>query len=155
MYLTAEQVTEIYLQTLPMIQSLYNDTTTIIEEETEIIIIDALAPITNSTNVNGTSINSTNATDTIITFNDTESYIPIADESLNEELNKLTISTWINPDYTTGSAEYTVVSKENSFVLGINNIYSPEKVATFAIFDGMWTQKTKNKKNENCETCKN
>jgi len=45
-YLTAEQVTEIYSQTLPMIQSLYNTTTQIIEEEKEIIIIDVLAPKT-------------------------------------------------------------------------------------------------------------
>jgi len=143
-YLTAEQVTEIYSQTLPMIQSLYNNTTTqIIEEEKEIIIIDVFAPkiITNSTNVNATSTDLTNATNTMITFNDTQSYIPITEESLNEELNKLTISTWINLDYTKGSAEFTVVSKENSFVLGINNIYSPEKIATFAIFDGItWTE---------------
>ena len=143
-YLTAAQVTEIYLQTLPIIESLYNNTTTqIIEEEKEIIIIDVLLPetITNSTNINGTNIDTTNSTDTIITFNDTQGYIPIVEESLNEELDKLTISTWINPDYTTGSAEFTVVSKENSFILGINNIYSPEKVPTFAIFDGItWTK---------------
>ena len=141
-YLTAAQVTEIYLQTLPIIESLYNNTTTQIIEE-EIIIIDVLLPetITNSTNINGTNIDTTNSTDTIITFNDTQGYIPIVEESLNEELDKLTISTWINPDYTTGSAEFTVVSKENSFILGINNIYSPEKVPTFAIFDGItWTK---------------
>ena len=140
---------EIYLQTLPMIESLYNDTTTeIIEEEKEIIVIDVLSPdvITNSTNVNGTSIDTididpTNSTDSLITFNETDGYIPIEEESLNEELNKLTISTWINPDYDSGSAEFTVVSKENSFVLGINNVYSPEKVPTFAIFDGItWTK---------------
>ena len=62
---------------------------------------------------------------------------------MNDELNKLTISTWINPDYTSGSAEFTVVSKENSFVLGINNVIAPERVATFAIFDGVqWTKIT-------------
>ena len=141
-YLTAEQVTKIYLQTLPMIESLYNNTAIEIIEE-DIVIIDVFVPITNSTNINGTNIDidTTNSTDTIITFNETQNYIPIEIESLNEELNKLTISTWINPSYISGSAEFTVVSKESSFVLGINNIYSPEKVSTFSIFDGItWTK---------------
>ena len=149
-YLSAEQITEIYLQTLPIIQSLYNKTTEVVEEEKEVVVIDVLAPkaITNSTNVNATNIdttniNSTNTTDSTITFNNTQNYVPITEESLNEELNKLTISTWINPDYTSGSAEFAIVSKENSFVLGVNNIYSPEKVPTFAIFDGItWTKIT-------------
>ena len=148
-YLTAEQIAEIYSQTLPMIESLYNNTAVeVIEEDKEIIVIDVLAPIpvTNSTNINGTNINTidvdtTNSTDTVITFNETQNHIPIETELLNEELNQLTLSTWINPSYTSGSAEFTVVSKENSFVLGINNIYSPEKVPTFAIFDGItWTK---------------
>ncbi|PJC50230.1 MAG: hypothetical protein CO032_05900, partial [Nitrosopumilales archaeon CG_4_9_14_0_2_um_filter_34_16] len=152
-YLTAEQVAEIYLQTLPSIQSLYNKTITPIIEEKQTVIIDILAPkiITNSTNVNGTNIDlsnvngtqidSINATNNMITFNDTQNYIPIKEESLNQELDRLTISTWINPDYSAGSAEFTVISKESSFVLGINNIHSPEKVPTFAIFDGItWTK---------------
>ena len=156
-YLTAQQIQEIYLDTLPLIQQLYNKTTTeIIEEEKELVAIDILAQrdlentnatsidTTNATNIdttNATSIDTTNATDTSITFNTTESYIPIEDESLNEELNKLTISTWIHPEYDSGSAEYAVVSKENSFVLGINNIYAPERVPTFSVFDGItWTE---------------
>ena len=138
-YLSAQQVTEIYLQTLPMIQSLYNNTVTeIIEEQEETIIIDVLAPqqITNAT-----SIDTTNATDTSLTFNETQTYVPIETELLNEELNKLTISTWINPSYDSGSPKFTVVSKENSFILGINNIYSPKKVPTFTIFDVIsWTK---------------
>ncbi len=146
LYLSAQQVAEIYLQTLPMIESLYNNTTIeIIEEEKEIEIIDVLASttITNATNVNGTNTTLTNATDTILTFNDTQDYIPIVEESLNNELNKLTISTWINPDHTIDSTEYTIVSKENSFVLGINNVHSPERVPTFAVFDGItWTKIT-------------
>ncbi|MEX1148782.1 MAG: LamG domain-containing protein, partial [Nitrosopumilus sp.] len=161
-YLTAEQVAEIYLQTLPTIQSLYNKTTQTTEKK-QTIIIDVFAPkiVTNSTNVNGTNtdlsnvngtnidlpnvngtnIDSTNATKSEIIFNATQNYIPIKEESLNQELDRLTISTWINPDYTSGSAEFTVVSKESSFVLGINNVYSPEKIPTFAIFDGItWTK---------------
>ena len=118
-YLTAQQVQEIYLQTLPIIEQLLNNTVTeTIEEEPELVAIDILAQrdipnanttnieITNATNIatNATNI-TTNATDTTHTFNTTESYIPIEDESLNEELNKLTISTWIHPEYGSGSAE--------------------------------------------------
>ncbi|MCV0393730.1 MAG: hypothetical protein K5790_10650, partial [Nitrosopumilus sp.] len=146
-YLNAEQIYEIYLQTLPLIESLYNKIETI-EEEKIIIPIDVFAPkiVTNSTNIdlattNSTNNNSSNATNSIIEFNDTQNYIPIIEESLNHELNELTISTWIKPDYKSGSAEFAVVSKESSFVLGINNIYSPEKIPTFAIFDGIkWTK---------------
>ena len=87
------------------------------------------------------SFDTTNATDTSLTFHKTQTYVPIETELLHKELNKLTISTWINTSYNSGSPEFTVVSKENSFALGINNIYSPEKVPTFAIFDGIsWTK---------------
>ncbi len=145
-YLTAQQIKEIYLQTLPLILELENNTTTeIIKEEKEVEVIDVLSQ-TNSTNIipinnTATDIILTNNTDNIIEFNGTQEYISVEDAKLNEELNKLTISTWINPDYTSGSAEFSVVSKENSFILGINNIYSPEKTSTFAIFDGItWTK---------------
>jgi len=147
-YLSTQQITEIYLQTLPMIKSLYNNTVIEIAEEEDVPVIDVLTPksITNSTIVNGTNIDTinvdtTNSTDSLFTFNDTENYIPITEESLNTKLNELTISTWINPDYTSGSAEFTIVSKESSFILGINNIYSPEKIPIFSIFDGItWTK---------------
>jgi len=148
-YLTAQQIQEIYVQTLPLILGLQNNTTTdIIIEEIEIEVIDVLEPtVTNSTDIlpfdETTQIILTNNTNTGIEFNGTQTYIPIEDEKLNEELNKLTISTYVNPDYTIGSTEFTVVSKESSFILGINNIISPERVATFSIFDGiMWTQIT-------------
>ncbi|EGP94726.1 Putative copper-binding protein, plastocyanin/azurin family protein [Nitrosarchaeum koreense MY1] len=158
-YLSAAQIAEIYLQTLPMIQSLHNNTIVEIIEE-DVTAIDILAPkiITNSTNINidttnininatdininATSVDNANAT-SMFTFNTTESYIPIVEETLNQDLNRLTISTWINPDYSSGSAEFAVVSKESSFVLGINNVYAPQKVATFAVFDGVeWTKIT-------------
>ena len=147
LYLTAEQIQEIYTQTLPLILQLQNNTSEEIILEKEIKIIDIFTQ-SNSTQIissitNTTTSILTNTTETIIEFNGTEEYIPITEESLNDELNKLTISTWINPDYSSGSAEFTVVSKENSFVLGINNVIAPERVATFAIFDGVqWTKIT-------------
>ena len=147
LYLTAEQIQEIYTQTLPLILQLQNNTSEEIIPQEEIKIIDVFTQ-SNSTQIISSITNTTtaipsNTTETIVEFNGTEEYIPITEESLNDELNKLTISTWINPDYSSGSAEFTVVSKENSFVLGINNVIAPERVATFAIFDGVqWTKIT-------------
>jgi len=48
-----------------------------------------------------------------------------------------TVSAWVKPDYSDGSSEFTVVSKENAFVLSINKLVSPEKVAKFSIYDGI------------------
>ena len=121
-----------------------NNSTEIIAEK-QTVVIDVLSSNTNSTNLNGTNstINneSTIPEDTTTVFNDEQSPISVTEPLLNEELDKLTISAWINPDYGSGSGEFTVVSKENSFILGVNNIYSPEKIATFSIFDGIsWTK---------------
>jgi hypothetical protein len=52
-------------------------------------------------------------------------------------LSALTISAWVKPDYSKGSPQFTVISKQNQFVLGINNIIPPKKIATFSVFDGI------------------
>ncbi|MBI3642297.1 MAG: hypothetical protein HY222_07895, partial [Thaumarchaeota archaeon] len=52
-------------------------------------------------------------------------------------LSALTLSAWVKPDYSQGSPQFTIISKENQFVLSINNIISPQKIATFSIFDGI------------------
>ncbi|MFB5605873.1 MAG: LamG domain-containing protein, partial [Nitrosarchaeum sp.] len=52
-------------------------------------------------------------------------------------LSNLTISTWIKPDYSQGSPEFTILSKENSFSLSLNNKLQPSKIATFSIYDGV------------------
>jgi len=56
---------------------------------------------------------------------------------LPNELHALTVSAWVKPDYSNGSPEFTVVSKDKAFVLSINKLVSPEKVAKFSIYDGM------------------
>ena len=61
-------------------------------------------------------------------------FIPATD--LNNDLNQLTVSTWINPNYTGGSAEFTVIGKENSFVLELNKMETPQRVAKFSVYDG-------------------
>ncbi|KKK86466.1 hypothetical protein LCGC14_2762960, partial [marine sediment metagenome] len=69
--------------------------------------------------------------------------IPV--EDLNHDITKLTVSTWINPNYTGGSPEFTVLGKENSFVLSLNKMLTPEQVAKFSVYDGiMWHTVTGN-----------
>lgn len=66
-------------------------------------------------------------------------------EYLNENssttnLDAITISAWIKPDYSQGSPIFTVISDENAFVLAVNNNIPPLKMAIFSIFDGIkWT----------------
>ncbi|MGI0076893.1 MAG: LamG-like jellyroll fold domain-containing protein, partial [Nitrosopumilaceae archaeon] len=63
--------------------------------------------------------------------------IPV--EDLDDGINQLTISTWIKPNFTEGSPEFTVLSRENSFILSLNKMELPERVAKFSVYDGiMW-----------------
>src|SRR3989304_5214103 len=72
----------------------------------------------------------------VIKGNETELPVAIPAEDLNE-LNQLTVSTWIKPNYTNGSPEFTILGKENSFVLSLNKMLTPERVAKFAVYDGI------------------
>jgi hypothetical protein len=71
---------------------------------------------------------------TSLVFAQVDETTPTADTST------FTISGWIKPDYSNGSYEFTIISKENSFVLSLNNNIEPKHIATFSIFDGIkWT----------------
>ncbi len=52
-------------------------------------------------------------------------------------LSALSISAWIKPDYSQGSPQFTVISKENTFLLAVNNNLPPVNKAVFSIFDGI------------------
>ncbi|MHA2277749.1 MAG: LamG-like jellyroll fold domain-containing protein, partial [Candidatus Kariarchaeaceae archaeon] len=79
--------------------------------------------------------------DNSIELNGTESFVTIEEDELNEELNQITISAFIKPNYTSGSAEFAILSKENSFTLSLNNIITPEHLPKFSVFDGIsWTE---------------
>src|SRR5437867_4621407 len=54
-----------------------------------------------------------------------------------KNLSALTLSAWIKPDYSQGSPQFTVISKENTFLLAVNNIIPPTKQAVFSVFDGI------------------
>src|SRR3989337_2109382 len=156
-YLTAAQIAELYNSSFPFILENSNSTNIVEVIENipieELKIIDLLEGISsigldNTTNIDSIS-NNTNY-DTGIEFNETQSFVTIKEEELNKDLNQLTISAFIKPNYTTGSAEFTVLSKENSFVLSLNNILTPEHVVTFSVFDGIsWTDVVGSSKIEN------
>ena len=58
-----------------------------------------------------------------------------------DEVSQFTLSAWVKPDFSKGSTELTILSKENAFSLTITNHISPENVVRFSVFDGIkWTQ---------------
>jgi len=56
---------------------------------------------------------------------------------LTTELTSFSLSAWVKPDYSMGSPEFTVISKENAFALAINNNISPYHIAKFSVYDGI------------------
>ena len=67
---------------------------------------------------------------------DGDSYVTNDGNSTNS-ISNLTITAWVKPYYSNGSSEFTIVSKERTFELIINNIIDPQQVAKFSIFDGI------------------
>ncbi|MGQ0375949.1 MAG: LamG domain-containing protein, partial [Nitrososphaerota archaeon] len=112
-------------------------------EEEPVIDLDEI-DVTIDEPINEIPSNSTLENEILVTLTGLEEqleYIAIEEEQLNLPLDELTVSAWIMPNYTmTGSTEYTVVAKERSFVLSLNNIIPPEKVGVFSVFDGiLWS----------------
>ncbi|QLH02143.1 hypothetical protein C5F47_00340 [Nitrosopumilus cobalaminigenes] len=79
----------------------------------------------------------TNSNQTSVSLNGNDDYIQFSNSTVTDVVSELTISGWVNPDYSQGSQEFTVISKENQFALSINNIITPEQIAKFSIFDGI------------------
>ncbi|MCV0411376.1 LamG-like jellyroll fold domain-containing protein, partial [Nitrosopumilus sp.] len=74
-----------------------------------------------------------------VDLNGYQDFLQINENSTNN-LQSFVISTWIKPDYSHGSPEFTIMSKEGSFSLAVNNLKSGN-TAKFSIFDGIkWTQ---------------
>ena len=59
------------------------------------------------------------------------------DSSSTNELTSLSMAVWVKPDYSQGSSEFTVIGKQDAFVLAINNLIPPEKKAKFSVFNGI------------------
>ena len=59
---------------------------------------------------------------------------------MTDDIDGLTVTAWVKPDYSSGSPEFTVISKDKSFALTINNNIQSENTAKFSVFDGIkWT----------------
>ena len=57
-----------------------------------------------------------------------------------DSVSAFTLSAWVKPDYSDGSSQLTILSKENEFSLTINNNIWPKQVVRFSVFDGIkWT----------------
>ncbi len=90
--------------------------------------------------VGDTIVTGDEETNNILELDGEGDYLKITNDTSTNYLTDLTLSVWIQPDYAQGSSEFTVLSKENSFVLSINNRIEPQKVAKFSVFDGIkWT----------------
>jgi len=89
---------------------------------------------------NGTASDDAQITeDNSLLLDGDQDFIQVNASSTNN-LRSLVIGAWVKPDYSQGSPEFTVVSKERSFSLTIDNQISSH-VAKFSIFDGIkWTQ---------------
>ncbi|KEQ57391.1 Concanavalin A-like lectin/glucanase protein [Marine Group I thaumarchaeote SCGC AAA799-N04] len=67
-------------------------------------------------------------------------FIQIQNVTVTDDVDGLTVTAWVKPDYSSGSAEFTVLSKDKSFALTITNNFLSENTAKFSVFDGIkWT----------------
>ena len=83
------------------------------------------------------SLLTTNTNQTSVRLDGEDDYIIISNSTVTDSVSELTVSGWIKPDYSQGSQEFTVISKENQFALSINNILTPEHIGKFSVFDGI------------------
>ncbi|MBI5378109.1 MAG: LamG domain-containing protein, partial [Thaumarchaeota archaeon] len=57
------------------------------------------------------------------------------------QTSNLAVAAWIKPEYASGASMFTILSKDKSFALTLNNILYPQHIATFSVFDGIkWHQ---------------
>ncbi len=108
------------------------------------VLTDSLSNVIPSWQFSSTSNSSANTTakknpaaqNTISSEPISSGYLQESVDDTNK-LSALSISTWVKPDYSQGSPEFTVISKYNSFILSINNIIPATQVAKFSIFNGI------------------
>ena len=64
-------------------------------------------------------------------------------DTISSDINTMSISSWIKPEFHVGNPQYTIASKDNSFNLFIRNanVESPSHTVGFSVFDGVkWTE---------------
>ena len=88
---------------------------------------------------NGTTSDDAKINEHSLELDGDQDFLQINENSTNN-VSSLVISAWVKPDYSQGSPEFTVISKEKSFSLTVDNQIS-SNIAKFSIFDGIkWTQ---------------
>ena len=119
-------------------------TTGINSTSTELIIIPEATASFEFDNPELESVDITNATSTqestTLELDGQGDFLQIQNVTSTNNLNSLTVTAWVKPDYSLGSPEFTVLSKDKSFSLTINNNNQQENIAKFSVFDGIkWT----------------
>ncbi|KFM18079.1 Concanavalin A-like lectin/glucanase protein, partial [Marine Group I thaumarchaeote SCGC AAA799-P11] len=142
---TATEILETNATTTDLIVNATNATAT----ETEIIIPNATVsfqfdePILESNVTTTEPILESNTTSqelTSLELDGKDDFIQIQNVTVTDDVDGLTVTAWVKPDYSSGSAEFTVLSKDKSFSLTITNNFLSENTAKFSVFDGIkWT----------------
>jgi len=96
-------------------------------------------PVAGTTSVAGDAAVEEKLDVTSLNLDGVGDFVQVTDTG-SRELTTMSLSAWVKPDYSDGSSEFTVVSKDKAFVLAINNNIPPYKIAKFSVFDGIkWT----------------
>ena len=86
-------------------------------------------------------ITTDNQSRTLLELGGQGDYLQLPNDGTTDKLPGLTVSALVKPNYAKGSSEFTIISKEKSFVLSINNKIGQTHVAKFAVFDGIkWNE---------------
>ena len=102
---------------------------------TDVIGTNLIAlPIISTEHIDLMSLNSTYASPAIA-LNGTE-FVTVQD-TISSEINTISISSWFKPEFNSGTPQFTIASKENSFNLYVTNIVQPTHTVGFSVFDGV------------------
>ncbi|MGY5151392.1 MAG: LamG domain-containing protein, partial [Candidatus Nitrosopumilus sp. bin_6a] len=128
--------------TEPIIES--NSTEPIIaSNSTEPIIPKIIVPdatVTFQFDEPPTESNSTELKSPTLELDGQDTFVQIQNVTVTDDVDGLTVTAWVKPEFSSGSAEFTVVSKDKSFSLTISNNIQSENTAKFSVFDGIkWT----------------
>ena len=91
-------------------------------------------PIISTEHIDLMSLNSTYASPALA-LNGTE-FVTVQD-TISSEINTMSISSWFKPEFNSGTPQFTIASKENSFNLYVTNIVQPTHTVGFSVFDGV------------------
>ncbi|PIN82968.1 MAG: hypothetical protein COV65_04730, partial [Nitrosopumilales archaeon CG11_big_fil_rev_8_21_14_0_20_33_24] len=120
-----------------------NSTEPIISNSTEPVIPKIIVPeatVTFQFDESTIESNSTEPNSLILELDGQDNFVQIQNVTVTDDVDGLTVTAWVKPEFSSGSSEFTVVSKDKSFSLTISNNIQSENTAKFSVFDGIkWT----------------